>query len=251
MFWNRPSTGRVAVAFVLATVGVSSLLIGASSQGSQVSIRADGPRPLANAVRALEERFGWVITYEDPPFVYAGDLFGRANPRDRIPRGGAYTFTCDQPGAQEAIPERVLMSLLDQFHARDLGSEFRLFHTGPVFHVVPARSKDANGEPLVRRSVLSTKISVKAERRTVTGMLQEIVREVSRSTSIPMIVATIPANRFSQVEVQGGATDERAQDVLVRTLASAGTYSWQLFYGHDLVPPGYALNIHAVQTARR
>jgi hypothetical protein len=262
---NQQLAQRCRILLACGTLILFCLPVHGRSQGKPIEIRVDDPRPLANAVQALEERFGWVITYEDPPFVHTSDLIDRADPeakradaglpavapRDLVPRGGAFTFTYELPDGQEPAPERVLMSLLSQFHSRNLGSEFRLFHTGSVFHIVPAKSKDSAGEPVVRRSVLSTRISVKAERRTVTDMIREILREVSKSTSIPMIVATIPMNRFRQVEVQGGATDEPAQDVLLRTLESAGTYSWLLFYANDLVPPTYALNIIAVQHPTR
>ena len=42
-------------------------------QLKKVNLSVEDGRPVAKAIRILEARYGWVITYEDPRFVYAAD----------------------------------------------------------------------------------------------------------------------------------------------------------------------------------
>src|SRR5256885_13941815 len=69
-------------------------------------LSVDDARPLAEAIVLLESKFGGVITYEDPAYVYSGDISdvtesvrrdldkfepGKA-PRVLVPKGGKFDF---------------------------------------------------------------------------------------------------------------------------------------------------------------
>ena len=46
---------------------------GRSLQGvSEVKLSVEDPRPVAQAIEILKEKYGWVITYEDP-YVHERD----------------------------------------------------------------------------------------------------------------------------------------------------------------------------------
>ena len=68
-------------------------------------ISVNDPRPVACAAETLEKKYGWTITYEDPPYVHESELVdvtdkvrrdldkfepGKA-PRVLIPKGGTLT----------------------------------------------------------------------------------------------------------------------------------------------------------------
>src|SRR2546422_10741647 len=55
-----------------------------SQTADRISMR-ETPRALSAAVELLEHRFGWQITYEDPRYVYTGDLVDRTSPDYRGP----------------------------------------------------------------------------------------------------------------------------------------------------------------------
>ena len=66
---------------VVIAMGLMAAFLGGVS-ASPNTITVQNPRPVAKAIEELETRYGWQITYEDPPYVYYGDLtdvtdFGR------------------------------------------------------------------------------------------------------------------------------------------------------------------------------
>ena len=59
-----------------------------------IDIFADGARPLSKAVEELEKRFGWIITYEDAPYLHASDV--RDATRDGLPFSFMFTGVPDE-----------------------------------------------------------------------------------------------------------------------------------------------------------
>jgi len=67
--------------------------------GNTATLFASSPRPLMQAVSAVDE-YGWAVNYEDPPYESAYDLIEIASPAWRashpdirplrIPRGGLF-----------------------------------------------------------------------------------------------------------------------------------------------------------------
>ncbi|MFN7947559.1 MAG: hypothetical protein U0Z53_19575 [Blastocatellia bacterium] len=236
-----------------------------SSQGMrQVKLSVEDPRPVAKLIEMLEEEYGWVITYEDPRYVYANDIEdvtlkvcrdldkykpGEA-PKVLVPRGGILEFTYDvAPDTKlPTDPVVVVQRLLDAQAASSHGSRFRLEKSGIALHVVPAAIKNKEGKLVPQGSVLDTVISLPAGERTILQKLESLCGAISRATSIPVELGTIPDNWFSRRQNRQGATNQKARDILVNTFATmdhGANLSWQLFYG-----PGtrrYILNIHLVR----
>ncbi len=44
------------------------------AHGSGLTLDVEAPRPVATAVQAFVERYGYFITYEDPRYAFDGDL---------------------------------------------------------------------------------------------------------------------------------------------------------------------------------
>lgn len=55
-------------------LGPISEATAANSGSSMLTEQVSGPRPVASALFALSMQHGYVISYEDPMFVYSGDL---------------------------------------------------------------------------------------------------------------------------------------------------------------------------------
>jgi hypothetical protein len=53
------------------------------------NIVANDPRPLAQAVSALRKEYGWLIDYEDPPYVSDSELVDVTDPQWRASHPGA------------------------------------------------------------------------------------------------------------------------------------------------------------------
>jgi hypothetical protein len=229
------------------------------------TVSVDAARPLSAAVEALEKRYGWVVTYEDPALVYAGDIKDvtwsvRKNYDEGPPRffgvvGGpfdfSYTIPADARGPNEMA---VLGDLLDAYHASAYPGVFGLVRTGPIVHVVPTMRKNVSGELEAQSSLLDTRISLTDADRTAYEALIAIVEAVSDAAGADVGPGVgpgmVPTNLFLTTRVRVGAKDEPARTVLLRLLDATSTQvklSWKLL--RDQTPPGmYALNIHWLDT---
>jgi len=95
-------------------------------------------------------------------------------------------------------------------------------------------------------SLLDARISIPEGDRSVFGMLGLISEAVSKSAAATLTVGAVPLNVMMQTRVQGGANNESARTVLLRTLAANNQkLSWKLFCGPGATPE-CALNIHVV-----
>jgi hypothetical protein len=224
------------------------------------------PRPLAKAIETLEARYGWIITYEDPPYVHESEIADVTemvrNPLHKskpgqatkvlVPKGGALVIDYDVM-ADTGLPadrEAVIQQLLDANSANGNAGKFRLERTGEVLHVIPIASKNGAGTFAQQESVLDAVITLPAEERSSMQMLDAICAAVSQATKTHVEAGMVPLNPFLQHRDQQGAISEKARSVLLNTLERTGTnMSWRLYYG-----PGtkrYVLNIHQVPPPNR
>src|SRR3984893_19497801 len=58
---------------VMIAIGLIVTFMGNAS-ASPNTLTVQDPRPVAAAIQELEKRYGWQITYEDPPYVHYSDL---------------------------------------------------------------------------------------------------------------------------------------------------------------------------------
>ena len=49
-----------------------------------VKLSVNDPRPVAEAVKQLQEKYGWIITYEDPRLSNESDLLDETDPKYRF-----------------------------------------------------------------------------------------------------------------------------------------------------------------------
>ncbi len=58
---------------VMIAMGLmAAFLCNASASPNTVTVQSG--RPVAEAIQELEKRYGWQITYEDPPYVHYSDI---------------------------------------------------------------------------------------------------------------------------------------------------------------------------------
>jgi hypothetical protein len=58
---------------LLMAMGLMAAFLGNAS-ASPNTITVQDARPVAKAIQELEKRYGWQITYEDPPYSHYSDL---------------------------------------------------------------------------------------------------------------------------------------------------------------------------------
>jgi hypothetical protein len=258
---------------VAAIVMATSFVVGgrgAFRNGAQGVVRTNlsvqDPRPLAKAIKMLEGKYGWVITYEDPRYVHPSEIADVTNtvrkdlykyrpgeaPRVLVPKGGALSIQYDVM-SDTGFPidrEAVLRQLLDANSANGNAGRFRLEKTGEVLHVIPTASKISEETFAEQESVLDAVITLPEQERSSAQTLEAICAAVSDATHTHVGVGTIPLNRFLQHRDQKGTYGETARDVLLKLLERTGTnLTWRLLYDPGLKV--YALNIHEVRPPSR
>jgi hypothetical protein len=230
---------------------LAALLSAASAYAETLSV--DDPRPEAAAVWELENKYGYVITYEDPPFVFAADL--KDVTRDRHPelsaeeaakeprrvmiaRGGKIrvTYRVGKDGRPKD-PVRLIQSILDSLRP----GTFKLVRDGEIFHVLPVRHRDRDGRMVEEESPLDTRISLPQLRRSESELRAAICDAVSRQNHIQLGMAS--AGGLGGVISRIGAESVVARDLLRATIVEHHE-SWRMLW--IPWPAGWALNIHRV-----
>jgi hypothetical protein len=257
---------RASAAIVAVVWAVSALIPGSAGgltvqEGDAISIvvKADDEgRALKTVVRELERRFGWMVTYEDPAYLFAPEIKDVRHIRrvaiDRpllVPRGGPFTFSytlrsSDSTGSPQ---EALLGALLDQYHQTGYAGRFRLVRTGLVYHVVPAMTRDETGVLRPYGSILDRKISLPDREVSGLEMLESIEAALKESGEPRLQMGTQAINAFGRVRVRSAAHDESARSVLVRMLASFNPrlrFSWRLLCGPQKGSGTCFLNLHHV-----
>lgn len=249
----------IFLTFTVASKVMSAAMIAAGQvEGRQaVKLSVDDPRPMAEAVKQLQEKYGWIITYEDPRLVNESDLLDVTDPNYRLanpggkraldPKGGRLEisyFVSSATGKPEN-PGALLQMLLNAHAATANPGRFELRQTGQVFHVIPSQAKDVRGMWARQSSILDIPITFPEKERSVFETLEIITRALSSATQIKVVIGAIPLNLFARHRTTLSASNTPAREALLKTLESANQkFSWRLLYD-----PGmklFALNVRSV-----
>jgi hypothetical protein len=232
-------------------------------QPHKINLSVEDGRPVAKAITLLEARYGWVITYEDPRYAYAGDMNdvteevrrdldkypkGKA-PKVIVPKGGSLSFDYEvlKPMNAPLDPGVVVMQLLAAQAASANAGRFRMEWGDQIIHVIPTATKDRRGRSTPQQSILDTIVTLPVSERNGLQLLDALCAAITKATQMRTVVGTIPIGMFFQYKDKQGVAAQGARQVLVellRRVSPERRLSWQLFYG-----PGtkmYVLNIHVV-----
>lgn len=249
---------------VVLFMSISLALAGrAHSQAPPTTLEIKGPRPVLQAVMDLESKYGYAITYEDPRYVYDGDLqdvtkqrrdlyrwpSGKA-PKTVVPLGGKLTVTLP---ASASIDESTMYELLQQiaeawFDSDKGGGHFRVEREAGVFHVVPTETRDADGTWQGTESLLAGPISLASEPRTEREVIKAIGDAISVAAGVRVVAVLNSGFVFGPPERAQyilSAEAEPASNVLMRAIQMIKkNLSWYLWY--DPMAHDYLLNVYDV-----
>ncbi|RKH50100.1 hypothetical protein D7X96_25615 [Corallococcus interemptor] len=164
------------------------------SEEVQLSVQ-DVPQPLAAAVKQLETREGWGITYEEPP--------GQPSPKGSILL--TYTVT-DATRTDSKLQEEVLTRLLARQAGKD-APRFRLVQAGGLWHITPEQ-----GSPL------ETPITLPRQERPLGEVLQRLCAEVTKQSGTQVELGKTTGLRLETRVTLEAVTREPARVVLARLL---------------------------------
>jgi hypothetical protein len=264
---NPKTTWRTLAAFCAVATSVSMLTaspaaypqISTSSQSTTV----ENPRPLAAAVDALQNTFGYVITYEDPPFAYQGDLEDRTSELDGadteqtqtrrhtrrmlVPVGGTLTFAQPPIAAMNRSAMAALLSQIATAHnSTSRGGRFSIVQTESVFHAVPVAVQDDKGNWVEGGSILDYPIEFPAQSRSCMETVALIAAMLGIQAKVgPVEIGNVPLGPLESARGVSYAANEPARAVLMRTLAQVNSrMTWRLLY--DAGAQRYVLNIKSI-----
>jgi hypothetical protein len=211
--------------------------------GNVVHIHAEGPRPLLRALEALQDKYGWVVDYEEPQ--YPADLDLDRNepslPRRRHPNGrnlkGSFSVEFNSGPAPDSSPDEnsVLKIVVDSYNYGDADGQFELRkEQDGRFDVVGIGVRDQQGEVSSRQPILDLQITLKTKRRSADETIALICQKVGQQSKIPVTPSGIADDVSGNGTVAVGGMRIPARTLLSRTLATMVEHlSWRLLYDVD------------------
>jgi hypothetical protein len=249
------------------TLAIGLALIFSVAGADLRTMTIQDPRPLAKAIESLENLYGVPITYEDPPYVNAGEIADvtaqvrggqTGGRRILIPRGGSLSFAyeaIEPPLVKDATPvveairhaaSDAISGLLANYQTSTGSASFALIQGPGSLHVVPTQFLDQTGQVESLKPILDTSVSLPAEPRTAAKLVGDLRAALTRTTGQTVILGTIPYGLLARHKISLSISDAPARSVLDQLFAEIDApLSWQLF--HDPGLNWYVLNIHLVQ----
>jgi hypothetical protein len=263
-----------SVLFAIGGVSIAVAATGSDQNEDSATLKKAGDsivltvlsgRPTFRATQKLQEEYGYVITYEDPPYRFAGDLHDIApvirkdyakfpvdsRPIWLVPKTAELdvTFpvalTTSGPQGMHTILAKVVAA------ANNIGSggRFRVEQDGDVFHVIPVDIRDRDGNWVGYEPLLDSTISFPLRDRTEADLYKDLAVEVGAEKSVQLTARVnsgiVFGHQGPDIHTNLSASNERARSVLTRAIQShpGGKRTWVLLDMPELGDHIYTLNI--------
>ena len=220
-----------------------------------IHLVANSPRPLAQTLDALRQKYGWVVDYEDPQYISKLDLVeakepGNGAPGSKLPAQlpGGGRFSVEFP-ANAPAEDKTLQIVVDSYNRSNNPGRFELRRSKQgTFFVVGAEARDGRGELSHQLVLFDVPITLPAKQRTISATLNLICRKIAQHRHISVSVGVSPRSLVDNTDVTVGGTKVAARDLVLQTLTSTRhTFYWRLLF--DPNSKGYVLDIHLVRTS--
>ncbi len=209
--------------------------------GQKVHINAAGSRPLLQAVDALQQKYAWIVDYEDPQYLSPTDsATNQLSPTghrhanaDQIRENGFSVEFNGGPTSNIRPDEQTVLALVvDANNQSNDAGQFELRKVKDrSFAVVGIGVRDSLGQTAGRRPILDTPISLTSERRSTRKTIFLICQKLSEQGKIPVVVNDVGDSLPGRETVAIGGTAVTVRTLLSRTLASmGGNLYWRLIY---------------------
>jgi hypothetical protein len=195
-------------------------------------------RPLADAADLLQHLYGKVVTYEDPVWVWRGDLETQpgGDPNRKwglFPK--AHGFTMPVETGVDPNLASVLQKALVAYHQQSVGTRFQVLTSKWGYHIVPIQTHDEGGSLVAASSPLDSHIYITTEERTPLQHLSALLDAIAVASGVKIELGMYRVDGFNRefrsepASFQWGATGAVARDALIELLdKSATTFLWSL-----------------------
>jgi len=230
---------------------------------SSVTVTANAPLPLFQAISAIREAYGWQVSWEQAAGYSPFDVVDDTGPRWRAshpnakgvtrPAGGLFTSTWPEVRdlSVTSLKADVLAKLIQDYNSTDNPGRHTL-RTDPdgQLAVVGTQVKDENGAFRQTTPLLDTPLSVEMQKRTVYDTVRTVLAALSAATGNRIIIMSVPTNLFRATEVEVGGNRVPARELLMEALS--GTHRpLQYDFGYDPDAPVYILNVSMALTEQQ
>lgn len=248
--WLRNGCAEIASAIILSIILAGSASAQSNSSTTTLTLTSRS-RPVMQMVLDLISKCGCVITYEDPRYVYEGDLRDATQEHrhlDRLPSGGASkvlvplggSLQLTVPSGTSQLSDQATNDLLQQlvqswFDSNQGGGRFQVRHQDGAFHVVPTEVRDPNGNWQAVQSILTHPITLPTESRDDWQTYKAIGQAIGAAANVKLVTIVnggliLGGSPFTDQYVFG-AQNEPADDVLMQAFKLMGkTRTWFLTY---------------------
>lgn len=259
--WSLSIAGAALLAAIALPLASQERAITRHNGAATISI--NDPRPLAQAIIALRQEYGWAVDYEEPPWEGASELrdlssaaWHASHPGARgfvVPSGGKFqsTYTEAPDMWSSASGElAVLEKVVSDYNASGNPGRFAVREQADgSYAVVPVSAENGNGNVISVHPYLDTVISIPSGTRSADTTMDLILSATSATTGIVGRQGGLGSfNLMRQSMVTLGGTNEPARDFLLQLAgAMRRKMVWDLWYLPDLQK--YALHFHPVKLA--
>ena len=249
--WNSAALEGIRDAKLGAPVVARALI---QHAGAEVTVVANDPLPLLQAISDLRLEYGWQINWESAPGYSRFDVVDDTDPGWRashpgvkgVTRPAGALFRCGFPEPKPSDPaaERdILTRLIDQYNATDNPGKYVLrVDADGQFTVVGTRIRDETGALQKIQPLLSTPVTLTQAPRSVEDTVNAIVDLLQSATGKKIIFAVASSSLFINTQVTMGGNRVPARDLLKQAFASTKR-PLQYDLGFDPDVPIYLLGV--------
>jgi hypothetical protein len=211
-----------------------------------VHITANSPRPLQQTLDALQQKYGWIVGYEDPRYISHLDTVDvTANgSQSELPAGGE--FNVEFP-ASAPDQETTLKLVVETYDRSKNPGKFELRHADEgTFYVVGTAAHNEAGAIAAQGPVFDLLVTIPSQERTVDESLEMICHAVEAQAHTAIILGVEPTTILQGTTAKIGGTKVSARDLLLQCLkATHRNLYWRLLF--DATAKRYFLDIHSVR----
>jgi len=196
-------------------------------QGWKATFEVDYGRLLESVAYTFIQTYGWRITFEEAPLVYAGDMVDMtknfsSKRRSYDPRGGHLEFSYELgPGGRApAEPAAVLRTAIEAYHRGGFPGRYKLLTVGEYLHIVPTATRNESGAWEAVQSPLDAVVSVDGGGRFPSSILADLVQAVQRASRYRILIGFEPFSNGIQPRIEGRFERTKAREIL-RSLIQA------------------------------
>jgi len=195
----------------------------------------------------LQEYFAKPVTYEDPIWMWEGDMTTSAVAKGLYPRDRTFTLPVElKPGKNLTLDTALLGEILDAYHRQTDGPRSRVISSRWGLHIIPAEARDTTGRWAPAGSLLDTRIYIPVAGGRPFMHFRALCDALTKASGIKIIPGSHWLDQFfapngivppysrllteeeeKQISISWGANDVTAREALISLIElSATTLSW-------------------------